>query len=250
MPRHFARLSRRPGRGFTLVELMIALTIGLLVTIGILTLLGSMRRTSTTQTGLSTLQDNERIAMSLISDLVQTAGYYPYGSSSTTLFPVTTTAPVFGTAGQFVTGATGDSITVRYATAGNTALLDKAIDCSGNTSATAKMYTATMSVVAGNLQCSLLVAGTTTTVTLVTGITSMTVLYGVQSNSGSTNNSVDAYLSASAVNAANLWGKVLCVKVTLNFVNPLAGQPGQPATGTTIPFTRVITVMNNTGVDS
>jgi type IV pilus assembly protein PilW len=233
---------------------MIALTIGLLVTIGILTLLGSMRRTSTTQTGLSTLQDNERIAMSLISDLVQTAGYYPYGSSSTTLFPVTATAPVFGTAGQFVTGSTAsgsDSITVRYATAGNTALLDKAIDCSGNTSATAKMYTATMSVATGNLlQCSLLVAGTTTTITLVTGITSMQVMYGVQSNSGATNNSVDAYLSAAAVNAAGLWGKVLCVKVTLNFVNPLAGQPGQPAAGTTIPFTRVITVMNNTGVDS
>src|SRR5262249_44388144 len=87
--------ARRGHAGFTMVELMVALTIGLLVTVGILTLLSSMKRNSTAQTGLAQLQDNERIAMNLIADLVQTAGYYGYGGNPQTLFPSTSTAPVF-----------------------------------------------------------------------------------------------------------------------------------------------------------
>ena len=65
------------------------------MTIGIVSILGSMKRNSTSQTGLATLQDNERIAMSLITDLIQTAGYYPYGQSPSTLFPSRSTAPIF-----------------------------------------------------------------------------------------------------------------------------------------------------------
>jgi type IV pilus assembly protein PilW len=223
---------------------MVALSIGLLVTIGILTLLGAMRRTSTTQTGLSTLQENERIAMSLITDMVQTAGYYPnpVTNSPTTLF--TAVSPY--AAGQFISGldATSDTLYVRYATNGT----DYVIDCMGNTYSAGAQFTlaSTLSVVNGYLQCTLNNGTTATTVQLVSGISSMQIWYGVQSKPGSTNNSVDAYVTAANVTD---WTKVLTVKVTLNFVNPLAGQPGQP-TLSTIGFTRVITLMNKTGVNS
>jgi type IV pilus assembly protein PilW len=58
-------------------------------------------------------------------------------------------------------------------------------------------------------------------------------------------NSVDAYLNATAVTGLNLWPSVRSVQVTLTFVNPMAAQPGQPATVT---FTRNIAVMYKTGV--
>jgi hypothetical protein len=87
---------------------------------------------------------------------------------------------------------------------------------------------------------------------LISGLKSMTILYGVVSNTSVNTNSVDTYLSASLVTANNLWNSVKSVKVTLTFVNPLYGTgPGQTEAGTIqqyVPFTRIIAVMSNTGV--
>jgi hypothetical protein len=84
------------------------------------------------------------------------------------------------------------------------------------------------------------------------GIYSMTVLYGVQTNTSVSNGSADTYLNASAVTAGLYWSAVKSVKVTLTFVNPLYGTlAGQTEAGNIqqyVPFTRVITVMSNTGV--
>jgi hypothetical protein len=83
-------------------------------------------------------------------------------------------------------------------------------------------------------------------VALVPGITNMTVLYGVQSGNGAASNSADTYLNAAAVTAGNYWTNVKSVQVTLTFINPMFGQPGQ--TNATVNFTRIIAVMNKTGV--
>ena len=58
-------------------------------------------------------------------------------------------------------------------------------------------------------------------------------------------NNVDSFFYADQMGGN--WGNVICVKVTLTFTNPLAANPGQPAT---IPFTRVITVMSRAGVNT
>jgi type IV pilus assembly protein PilW len=251
---HTGPAFRRANLGFTLVELMIALLIGLFLTGGVLTLVGAMKRTSTSQTGLSQLQDNERIAMSLIAGIIQSAGYYPdpVANTSATFFAATTTSPVFAS-GQAITGSgastANDSISVRYTTSGS----DQLINCTGNTSAAQQTWTNTLTVdtATGTLQCVLLI-GTTAqpAVQLISGVTNLKILYGVQANTSLSNNSVDTYLDAPAVSAGGYWDKVLSVKVTLSFVHPLAGQPGQPPAGTTIPFTRVIALMNKTGVNS
>ena len=83
-------------------------------------------------------------------------------------------------------------------------------------------------------------------VALVPGITNMTVLYGVQTGNGAATNSADTYLDAAGVNAGNYWNAVKSVQVTLTFINPMFGQPGQ--TSPTVQFTRIIDVMNHTGV--
>jgi type IV pilus assembly protein PilW len=239
-------------RGFTLVELMIAVAIGLFLVGGLLTLVQAMKRTTVSQSGLSQLQENERTAMTLITDVVQSSGYFvnPVLNTAASSFPVVSP---FTVAGQYVygTGTFGgasNTITVRYMTSG----ADKVINCNGGTSAVAAGFVNTFSVdtVNKNLQCQLTVSGgTPTTVTLINGVTNMQILYGVQTNTSVTNNSIDTYLDATVVTD---WTVVKSVKITLTFVNPMYGNaPGQTTLGNTpatINFTRIITVMSNTGI--
>jgi type IV pilus assembly protein PilW len=236
-------------RGFSLIELSIAILIGLFLMGGLVTLVGGMKRTNGNQTGLSQLQDNERMSMSLITDVIQTAGYFPSPTVNTSalMFPVigSFTAPgqsIFGT-GAYTAAAPGDSISVRYATGGG----DGVINCAGNTSAVAATYINTFSVVGGNLICQLVTnGGAPQTVQLVSGVTNLAIYYGVQTNVAAGNNSVDAYLDGAAVAAGNYWNNVISVQITLTFLNPLS-QPGQTPL-TPIPFQRTIVVMNKAGV--
>ena len=246
-------------KGFTLVELMIAILIGLFLAGGLLTLVQAMKRTTTSQAGLSQLQDNVRMSMNLIANSIQSAGYYPNPLVNTaSTFFVAQTAPanvatgaVALAAGQSMTGsvnnmntALGDQITVRYTTAG----ADNVLSCAGATSATPATWSQTFVIDANqNLVCSLYDGANSVIVPLVNGVTKLQVVYGVQTNGSTQYNSADTYLPASLMTAA-YWAAVRSVKVTLTFNNPLKGQPGQAQS--TLQFTRVITVMNTTGVDT
>jgi type IV pilus assembly protein PilW len=245
-------------RGVTLVELMVSLTIGLFLVGGLLTLLGAMKSTNTSQTGLSQLQDNERITLTIMTDVIQQGGFYinPVVNTVASSFPV---SGVFTTAGQYVFGtgagnlaAPGDTITVRYNTAGG----DGIMNCLGGTSAVAATFINTFSVSGNNLQCTLstVVAGVTTATaatTIVTGIASLNIYYGVQTNLASGTTSADTYLDATAVTAGAYWTNVKSVQVNATFVNPLAGEPGQTGVAkATIPLTRVIALMATTGVNT
>ncbi|MGO9038370.1 MAG: PilW family protein [Steroidobacteraceae bacterium] len=257
------RTSSAPGelgpnseRGMTLVELMVAIMIGLFLTGGLLTLVQAMKRTTVNQSGLSQLQDNERMAMTLITDVIKSTGYYsnPLLNTAVSSFPVVNynANANFTYAGQALVGtgayAAGTNVvTSRYATTG----ADNIINCTGNTSAVAATFVNTFSLDGnGNLQCTLIVnGGQPTTVPLISGIQKMQIYYGVQTNGAAGTNSVDTYMDAASVTAAGYWNSVKSVQVTLWFVNPMFGQPGQTnANLQTIPFTRVIAVMDKNGV--
>jgi len=263
----------RSQRGFTLIELMIAVTIALFLSAGLLTLVQAMKATAGAQSGLSQLQDNERMAMTLIADVIQSTGYFPNPLLNTAAFefpvaPANGLAPAFSAPGQSIVGAgnwgdpplpaaPSNSVTVRYATGGMTvvppASPDNIVNCTGNTSTVPTTFTNTFSLLADpaipgtyDLVCQLSdsTAGTTTTVYLVSGVTQLQIYYGVQTNGGVTTGSVDTYLDGNSVTD---WSKVVSVKVTLTFVNPLYGNlAGQLRSNTTqtIAFTRVIDVMN------
>jgi type IV pilus assembly protein PilW len=258
----------RAMRGFTLVEIMVALLIGLFLTGGLLTLVQTLKRTSGTQTAMSQLQDNERMAMTLIADVIQSAGYWPDPTVQTAAGAFPTVAPfavggqsvAFTTAGQTVVGAGGYAdvapdqvIVVRYATSGT----DNVINCTGNTAPAGVL------VNAFSLQPDLAVAGTydlmcsfngNPAVQLVGGIQNMQIYYGVQTNPAVSNHSVDTYLDGDTVTANNYWGNVLSVKIKVTFVNPMYGTLGGQGQSTTVPQTisyeRVIDVMNRTGVST
>ena len=250
MNRTQPRRMRNTQQGFTLVELSIAVLIGLFLLGGLLTLVQDMRRTFGAQNSLAQLQDSERLAMTLIADVIQAAGFYPDPTQDTALssFPGGTIfGATFAQPGQSIIGtrnaaAPGDTLSVQFRTAPN----DGVINCTGstNTSGVLKTFVNTFSVDGlGNLTCTL----NGVAAPLISGVTNLQILYGVKTLFVLTNNNVDTFLNAAQMTAAD-WSNVICVKVTLTFTNPLfATQPQQPAT---IPFTRVVTVMSRAGVNT
>src|ERR1035438_8009918 len=114
--------------GFTMVELMIALLIGLFLLGGLFTMLQNNKKTFTIQSKLAQLQDTERMAMSIMTDVIQESGYFtdPTIHTATSTMAALSGLPAGGTmaVGQAMTGsysatAPGDTITVRFATANN-----------------------------------------------------------------------------------------------------------------------------------
>jgi type IV pilus assembly protein PilW len=241
-------------RGFTLLELLIAVLIAMFLIGGLLTLVGAMKISFANQSGLSQLQDSERMAMTLITDVIQSAGYFPNPLVNTAASSFPIVAGSFTSVGQTIVGtgkitdpAPGNTISVRYLTAGN----DNIINCTGNTSTVPATFVNTFSIDAnGNLDCTLIVNGTAQApIPLINGLNSLQIYYGVQTNTAVSTNSVDTYLDANGVTAGNYWSNVISVKITLTFVNPLFGQAGQTnAALKFISFTRVVDVMNKTGV--
>jgi type IV pilus assembly protein PilW len=260
-------------RGFTLIEIMVAIMIGLFLTGGLLTLVQTLKQTSGTQNAMSQLQDNERMAMTLLADVIQSTGYWPNPLAVTAagVFLPVPALPVGAqvvsfSAGQTLVGAGGyldvvpdQVIVIRYATSGT----DNVINCMGNPNAIAApggvlvnaFFLAADPAVPGtyDLMCSF---NGGVPVQLVSGITNMQIYYGVQTNPGVSNNSVDTYLDGNTVTADGYWGNVLSVKIKMTFVNPMYGAlggQGQTQIASmpqTISFERVIDVMNRTGVST
>jgi type IV pilus assembly protein PilW len=237
--------------GFTLIELMIALLIGLFLAGGLLVLVQDNRRVFGNQNQMAQLQDSERLALSMMTDVIQMAGYFPdptSNSAQSTMLATTATTPAM-VAGQALTGTynaavPGDSITVRYTTSGS----DGILTCTG-TSSTGAIFTYinTFSVVKNAAGVSQLVCTREDGVQypLVNGVTNLSVTYGV--NTTGSGNNVDTYQNAAQVTAASNWSNVISLRIELTFANPLyaAAPQGQPAT---IVLQRNIAVMNQTGL--
>jgi len=240
-------------RGFSLVELMVAIAVALFLVAGVVSMLASTRNTYRDQSRLAQLQDDQRLAMSLIANVVQSAGYYPDPLTQTPegvfkLGAVNFTGQTlaFAKDGQSLTGATntatlGDTLVARFATSGSGS--DNVIDCTGLQWKVAGVITNTITLDANNnLLCGINGAPT---VQLVGGVTKIQVWYGIKTDFSVDNNQVDTYIPTADMQADD-WPNVISLRLTLSFKNPLFGEPGQP--NRTIDFTRVITVMNKAGV--
>ena len=249
---------RKSQQGFTLIEILIALLIGVFLLGALLTIVQTNRAVYGNQNQLAQLQDSERMALSLMADVVQSAGYFPdpvHNTLDGTLTPVVPFAAGQAISGSYSATVPGDAISVRYMTAGG----DGILNCSGLSNPVGglnTLYVNTFQVANGQLVCTLSVGGVPTVYNLVSGVTNsaagvsatnpgvtnLTVLYGV--NTTGTGNNVDTYLNASQMTAAN-WSSVMTVLIELTFTNPLytAGSGQQP----TIKIQRVVGVMNQLG---
>jgi len=229
---------RAAHQGFTLLELMIAMTIGLFLAGALVTVVQTNKKVFLDQNQLEQMQDGQRMAMTLMTDVIQSAGYFPQpwaNSLGTTLVASGSFAN-----SQAMTGSLGDSISVRYMTAPQ----DGILNCSGlsNTSGANVLYVNTFAVVAGQLQCT---DQNGAIYTLVSGVTNLSVLYGVNTAAGG--NNVDTYMTAAQVSAPpGYWQNVISVQISLTFTNPLYTGAGQ-GQAQTITIQRVVDVMNQTG---
>jgi type IV pilus assembly protein PilW len=255
----------RCERGFTLVELMVTVAIALFLLTGLTTVMQTIRQANLNQQALQNLQDEQRFAMTVLSDSIQQAGYYPNAigqtqSSALPLVGVTFKAGqgFFGTHSAAGYPATPDSLTVRFMTAGN----DGMIMCDGSTNNVAGSLTVetnafTVVPPAGNtpgqLLCSL---NGNAAVPLVNGVQTLEIFYGVNRNAPTINYNVDTYLTADQMNAGLAaggdWMNITSVRIVLTLTNPLCPpggtcQPGQPPT---LVFERVVAVMGRAGVHS
>jgi type IV pilus assembly protein PilW len=242
---------KKKQSGFTMIELMVAMVIGIFL-LGALSILAfDNKRAFTGQNYMAQLQDNERMAATIMTDVIQTAGYYPSPQANTAVTSIPAgSVPAAMVAGQSLSGATGDSITVRYATN----YRDGVILCSGNDNETGatNYFGATFSVNASNqLVCNMTTGnGAAVPYPLVNNVSSLAILYGV--NSGSNGNNVDSYMTAAQVTANTDWPNVMSVQITITFINPLAAatnkQVGQGTEAATIAFTRTVALMNKAGI--
>ncbi|MGZ5089887.1 MAG: PilW family protein [Burkholderiales bacterium] len=200
-------------RGFTLIELMVAMTIGLMLTLVVANLFLGSRATFQTTDETSRMQENIRYAYQLLTRSIHHAGY----RSS----PNTVASQIFNAANQAVTGTDGggtasDSFTIRYQGSGTgTGTADGSIvNCTGAEIDAAAMTYSTFTIAAGAnggnaLMCDNGAAGGP--VEVVPDVENMQVLFGEDTNADMV---ADRYVSAP--NVTN-FDNVISIRVSLLF---------------------------------
>lgn len=217
--------------GLSLIELLVALAIGLVLLLGLGTVFLTMKQTFNLRQNMASTQNNERIAMQFLSTAVRNAGATP-----NPLVQVSPTQPLAGTG----VNAGADTLTVKFWA--DPAVADQG--CSAQLTPN-HAYTDVFSVTGGYLSCtetdSTASPAVSTTVNLIGGtsgsnnqLTGMNILYGIDQNGSG---SVSQYVNASSVPN---WSTVRTVTLTLLFNAPLANKENQTVNSLsltqTVPF--------------
>ncbi len=190
--------------GLSLIELMIAITLGLLVLAAIGSIYIGSRQTFRLQDDNARLQESGRYALEVVGRSIRQAGYWNMPIS-----PVATaTAFVPLAGGAVITGLDGaagapDTVTVQYdGLAGDR-------DCEGNVLAADAVTQDAYRLNNSELQCDGNADGTVDHQALVADIEDIQILYGIDTTG---NQSVDQYVVAPAAGSAT-WDQVLSARV-------------------------------------
>jgi type IV pilus assembly protein PilW len=192
MSRFELRRSRQPQRGMSLVELMVAMVLGLLFVIAVAYFFLGGRQVNRTHDDLSRIQENGRYALEYLGKAIRQAGARTDVSLP---FPATALTGTDGTCAG--ASCDPDTITVRYDVqdGGET-------DCTGATVATGPVtYVFAVDPATRTLTCN--------GVAVADNVENMQVSYGIDSLG---NGDVTSYRTASAV--AN-FAQVAAVRVSL-----------------------------------
>lgn len=175
-------LARRE-RGYTVVEAMVAVTLGMLLVSGVFTFMQMGAQTYVSQGAVSQIQDRGRVAFDILTNQIRMAGYQEASLGGDRL--------ANGLIG--VEGGTGqpDSLTVNAQSAALTETSAPLIDCVGNEypgavgtpSEGITTMTNAFSLVGDQLRCT---NGLGETVTLTANVDDFQLLYGVDSTNDGT----------------------------------------------------------------
>ena len=194
------RNSRRPHRfgakqGFTLIELMVAMVLGMLLMAVAIQIFVGNRDTYRFNSNLARVQENGRFAFDQIARVVRMTGYQGQSAANWVLGPMSLAnggvTPLAGT--DNATNAS-DSITLTYQGSADNFIKD----CRGNNIAGGSVVTNTYALDANRqLTCAVVVDGVATgTQPVIDGVEAMHVLYGVDTDN---NDSANQYVSAGNV---------------------------------------------------
>jgi len=204
----------RSEKGFTLVELMIAITIGLLITLVVTQAYLSGLGTQQAQTDISRVQESSRFAFDLLARSIRKAGYKnpqaaglgfcdSGGPARLNTTNDATSITLSGT--TYAVLNLSDVIRVRYFGEGIAAADGTIIDCLGNAIAATAQVEDTFFVAADSsndneptLYCHAGSSGTAQP--LVPGIESLQLLYGDDSDA---DGSINRYKTGASISAAN-----------------------------------------------
>lgn len=220
-------------RGFTLVEIMVALTLGLLVMVGVIQVFISTQQSARIQQSASRMQEDGRMAMALLGRYFRLAGYttYPWDKGGTLWAPAinargfSASAPF--AAGQVVRGTENDvngadTIRIRYQGAADGSVTT----CLGRVVPATEMADITLSLSAADaiqgqsLNCTdNSNPGGALTQPLVAGLQGMELWYGLsQGATGIDANGrltgATAYVTAAQVPTGQ-WNRVISLRVSL-----------------------------------
>ncbi len=184
-------------RGFTIVEVMVALVITSILLLGVINIFVASKTTYTLQNGVARLQENARYAIQVMTRSIQMAGY---NTNSVLAAPFTAAGSTDGG------GNASDTIRVSYAAA---------TDClNTDTAGTGGIATDVFTVDATpSLTCN----GTA----IVDGVQNLQVLYGVDTTgglSGGPDGIADSYVPAGSVPTwgnSSLTGGITSVRIAL-----------------------------------
>jgi type IV pilus assembly protein PilW len=207
-----SRPAAAAARGLTIVELLIAVSIGLLITIVIAQLFLNTRQTFATTDDMSRMQENVRFAQQLLIRTIHLAGYRSQPNSvAATVFGAT---PALGyTAGATVTAP--DTLTLRFQGSGNGAgTADSSVlDCLGVAIDAGVMATNTFSIANGlNGNPALFCNNGVNNLEIVPDVENFQLLFGEDTNADLT---ADRYVAVPD-NIAN----VVSVRISLLFSTP------------------------------
>lgn len=238
---------RSTQSGLSIIELMIAMFIGLFLLAGISSTYLYSKKSSTQRDELSILEDNGRLALEILSKTIQHTGYtssigFPIEKFITASNPVQSKPCTSGNSVKSMATFSEASIvannndaavsTNASDTIGVVFLGDDSVttDCAGGplpsecqiTSTTSSNPTETAaarifntfylkdSAVGRELKCA--GSGSDAAVTIADGVENMQILYGINADSSS-DRSVERYVNADDV--GNLWSNVTSVKIAL-----------------------------------
>ena len=199
--------------GMTLIEIMIAMGIGLFLIAGVVQLLVTTRQSYNVQDAVARIEENSRFSLGMLSENIRLAGYKNDAwESNSNAFA---TANTLFAAGDYISGSEGgisssDQINIRFhGSVNNSGNIDgRVIDCEGNAVGDTNVELS-FSISGSDLICT--VDGTTPPIVLAGNISNMQILYGEDT---SDDDAVNKYVTASSVSN---WNNIISVKIGLVF---------------------------------
>tara|TARA_Y100001934_G_C12371255_1_gene786448 strand:+ start:1549 stop:2307 length:759 start_codon:yes stop_codon:yes gene_type:complete len=196
--------------GFSLVELMIAMVLGLLLLAGVVNVQISSKETFQTSDDLSRVQENGRFALDILASDIRMAGYRPPENGNTPHYFLTDACDEFNPCTSDGGGNDSDRIAVQYDPDSNSDCFGNAV---GDTDLVVNVYSITFADNVNSLSCRSWNASTGGWVSaarpLIAGVDNMQALYGIKNSLGT---SVTRYVSADRVTD---WTQVQSVRIAV-----------------------------------